>query len=426
MLLKIKNFAKIQNAEVKIDGITVIAGENNTGKSTIGKILYSMYASYYNIEEKIYSEKKDLIISKLFKYVVNLDEDLNSLNNNITLCRSIAEKIINNYENISNINKFVSDLMSKDFKINLDDSDFDKIILDIQEVLDIKNDIVEFTIVEDIFNSEFNSQINHTNFKDKKATVELNIKDKSLYFVFKNNEIENIKRTINLFVNPIYIDNPFMLDELSNKKINPFKAVHHKEDFSNKLENRNSNNNLINQTLTKSRLSKIISKLNSVTNGSFSDIDGELKFNITGLNEPLSLTNLSNGLKTFVIIKRLLENGYLEENGLLILDEPEIHLHPDWQLILAEIIVLLNEEFSINIIVNTHSPYFLNAIEVFSTKYKVSNKCNYYLAELDKDDNTVSHIADVTNETSYIYDKLASPLQKLEKLFYEIGENNEF
>lgn len=425
MILKIENFAKIKNAEVKIDGITVIAGENNTGKSTIGKILYSIYASYYDFEDKIYLEKKDLIMSKLFRYYINLEEDLNSLNNNITLSRTIAEKIINNYNDISDINNFVSDQISKDFKISLDDSDFNKIILDIQEVLTIENNIVEFTIVNDIFNSEFNSQINHTNFKDKEASVELKIKDKFLSFKFKNNEIQDIKRTINLFVNPIYIDNPFILDELSNKKIAPFNLVHHKKDFSNKLEVSNSNNNFINQTLTKSKLSKIIEKLSSVANGSFSNIDGELKFNILGLNEPLNLTNLSTGLKTFIIIKRLMENGYLEDNGVMILDEPEIHLHPDWQIILAEIIVMLNKEFNINIIINTHSPYFLNAIEVFSNKYKISNKCNYYLAESDNSDDTISYITDVTDSTSYIYDKLASPLRKLENLFYEVGEYGE-
>ena len=43
MELKISNFAKIKEANIKLDGITVIAGENNTGKSTIGKILFFYY-----------------------------------------------------------------------------------------------------------------------------------------------------------------------------------------------------------------------------------------------------------------------------------------------------------------------------------------------------------------------------------------------
>lgn len=53
MELKISNFAKIKEANIKLDGITVIAGENNTGKSTIGKILFSMFNSLKDIDGRI-------------------------------------------------------------------------------------------------------------------------------------------------------------------------------------------------------------------------------------------------------------------------------------------------------------------------------------------------------------------------------------
>lgn len=43
MELSIKNIGKIANADIKLNGITVVAGENNTGKSTIGKVLYSYF-----------------------------------------------------------------------------------------------------------------------------------------------------------------------------------------------------------------------------------------------------------------------------------------------------------------------------------------------------------------------------------------------
>lgn len=39
MKLTLKNIGKIGTASVEINGITVIAGENNTGKSTVGRAL---------------------------------------------------------------------------------------------------------------------------------------------------------------------------------------------------------------------------------------------------------------------------------------------------------------------------------------------------------------------------------------------------
>lgn len=123
------------------------------------------------------------------------------------------------------------------------------------------------------------------------------------------------------------------------------------------------------------------------------------------------MVNLSTGMKSFVILRRLLQNGNIDENGMLIFDEPEIHLHPEWQLKFAEIIVLIQKEFSMNILLNTHSPYFLNAIEVYSEKYKIDHSCKYYLAD---EENGVASIMDVSDETEKIYEKLAKPLQELE------------
>lgn len=116
-------------------------------------------------------------------------------------------------------------------------------------------------------------------------------------------------------------------------------------------------------------------------------------------------------MKTFIIIKTLLLNGSISEKSTLILDEPEIHLHPEWQLVFAEIIVLLQKEFDMTILINTHSPYFLEALEVYSKKHSIDEKCKYYLAENTGD---VSIIKDVTDNPELIYKKLARPFQILE------------
>jgi predicted ATP-dependent endonuclease of OLD family len=41
MKLHIENFRKIASADLELNGLTVVIGDNNTGKSTIGKLWYS-------------------------------------------------------------------------------------------------------------------------------------------------------------------------------------------------------------------------------------------------------------------------------------------------------------------------------------------------------------------------------------------------
>lgn len=73
MRLQIKNFAAIREADIKFDGITVIAGENNAGKSTVGKILFSFFHSFYDMQEKIQSNRWQAISNKVSQ---DIDESI--------------------------------------------------------------------------------------------------------------------------------------------------------------------------------------------------------------------------------------------------------------------------------------------------------------------------------------------------------------
>ena len=52
---------------------------------------------------------------------------------------------------------------------------------------------------------------------------------------------------------------------------------------------------------------------------------------------------------------------------------------------------------------------------MYSEKYEIEKKFNYYIAN---EEQGITSIVDVTNETEKIYVKLAKPLQELENMEY--------
>ena len=137
---------------------------------------------------------------------------------------------------------------------------------------------------------------------------------------------------------------------------------------------------------------------------------------------PLNLNSISAGLKSFVILKQLLLNGELKEKDVIVLDEPEIHLHPEWQMKYAEIIVCLQKEFDFSIVVTTHSSHFMEALELYSKKYGISDKGHYYLA---KHYNSGTKFLDVTESTGEIYKEMVEPSLSLDVLREELYSEND-
>ena len=155
-------------------------------------------------------------------------------------------------------------------------------------------------------------------------------------------------------------------------------------------------------------------------NGDFVDFEEQLRFKENGIDEPVRVSNLSMGSKSLAIILKLIKSGYIMDKGIIILDEPEIHLHPKWQLYFAEILVMMQKELNLHILINTHSPYFINALEVYSIEYDTASKYSYYLASLN---NNKALFEDVTSNTQKIYKLLAEPLRKLNDMMYDYRRN---
>lgn len=417
MRVNIKNFGKIKEANIEINGITVIAGENNTGKSTVGKAVSCMYNAFHNLDAKVERERLKDIVRLFIHSRANFPDKFET-------ALDIADELLRlNGPNEKEVEQIISPYFQNENTMKMEDI--------VQKTLGyLKFDEYELKkmIVDRFFNVVFNHQIiNNVNIDDN-ASVELDIKDGEVGVNFHKNNVSSITQ-MDLYCDGIYIDNPFLVDSIEkavpyDKEEEAFSMVFRRNDFYNlryilaeKLSSSplDKGSSLMDEAIYKSRVDKFLNRIVETVKGDFIEKEGKIMFTDKDTNSEIELANLSTGIKSFAIILKLIENRMINDKTMLVLDEPEVHLHPKWQLIYAEILVLLQKEFDLNIIITTHSPYFINAIETYSAKNEVANRCKYYLAELDSEG---SVFRDVTRNTDAIYELLSKPLRKLNDLMY--------
>ena len=76
MELFLDNVGIIKNSTVKIEGLTVITGKNNSGKTTVGKVLYSIVRARSNVEKAYIESRNAYIVSQLdeISYILQISE----------------------------------------------------------------------------------------------------------------------------------------------------------------------------------------------------------------------------------------------------------------------------------------------------------------------------------------------------------------
>ncbi len=58
MKIKLQNIGIIEEADINIDGITLIAGQNDSGKSTVGKLLFSIIKAIHRYKEDLGEDRE--------------------------------------------------------------------------------------------------------------------------------------------------------------------------------------------------------------------------------------------------------------------------------------------------------------------------------------------------------------------------------
>ena len=417
MNISVSNVAKVRNAQIEIDGITVVAGLNGTGKTTISKGIYSSINAYKSLPEKILQSRRDSIHNTLMQILrrnEKLEQSFKYYDLVSDFFRELSDKNIIVWVADRSLSKnYLKEWFSKVEEVSEDE--IDEIVTEISKILvRTDNDYTKF-LVDSYFNRVFKQQINCFQSPGV-AEVEIEIDDKKFFSQFGNHKLTDHTCGLSCDKKAIYIESHNILDlsglsrNFFGKQVYPTIAT---ENLFRFLRSDKKFDTLYEDYTDAIELEHIIDIIiDQVTHGKLNvDESGNFQFQDSITNHSVNISNLSAGLKIFAVLQRLLENGTCKKGDILLIDEPEVNLHPEWQVIFAEILVLLQKKIGLVIYVNTHSPYFVRAIEVKMAEYEIADKGKFYLMQECEDG--LCESKDVTKETEQIYSLLYKPLEEL-------------
>lgn len=443
MKLTVNNFGIIKKAEVEIGGLTVITGENDTGKSTVGKIIFSLVKAFARYREDLEENKDNTILFYLeeiyftLRRIVNISYE-HDVRDFFQPRRLQNQLRLEYHETRKEALLVLESARQKGIDIPVDfyhllESNFAKIAYVLNEPEDKKGAINR--AIKKAFYSEFKNEIlQKGGFPQSEATV--SIKDGASEIIdLRLNRDGAIKYQASDdlgFSDATYVDSPAVIqfnnlvrtsktlfdDTSSNRLTVPL----HLKDLSSKLSDSMYGFLELDLFQEDTEMTALTKKISGLLDGSV-DYDSDKKdfvFNRNGIS--VSSTNIASGIKALGMLDLLIKGGNTKRNSLLILDEPEVNLHPKWQVAYCDIITSL-VHCGVELIVTTHSPYIVHALKEFSEKKGIQNQ--FYLAN-KMDFENFSEFMDISNNISYAIDLLAMPMHELNKKSIEnvFSKNN--
>ena len=432
MYIKLQNVGAIKEATVDLTGLSVIAGRNGTGKSTIGKTVYAVIKSI---------QEQDAIVAKKQKEFIDW-----ACKNVYFQLQGVIARAANTGKQIASDNELLeSNFQLGSFEQPLFQYIDDKNLTSAYTLIDSRIATIDnFSRIVDVETKVKVTELLKT-LKNNLAPMDTSTSLKeSLLFMYKrvfDGQINNLKShlTSNVDFGGLlkysvsnnadtmpFADRLTILSADAQIQQKVFQdATFVETPLLLQVENVRDTENLptywidllrkvsmqsVDSTLQNSSIKEAIVDISNALGGSLEYNTNRRRFEFIkkdfNNSANVSVSNAASGEKILGIFQQLALKGMFGPDKILILDEPENHLHPEWLAVLAEVLVKLAVA-KCPILITSHSPDLLQAIRFYANKHKFAD-LKFYLANADN-----HTIEDKTGKVSEIFDNLAKPINDI-------------
>ncbi|MEO5357245.1 MAG: ATP-binding protein [Nitrospirae bacterium YQR-1] len=370
MKIKVKNLGVLRQAEFELGDLTIICGKNNTGKTYATYALFgflSFWRSVFKIDipaefverlmkdgaadidlEYFVRKAPDIVKQGCLDYIKHLPNVFASSEKNFSDASFLINIDVNDVNLKKSFERTISSSNNKLFAISkqADDSKFLISLLVDKDDVKVPSQIISQIIGDAVKEILFSS-------------------------LFPNVFIASAERTgAAIFRKELNFARNRILEEISSKgiEIDPFdlltKAysdyplpVKDNVDFTRQLEEISKKDSFITR-----QHPDILSDFGNIIGGSYSVTKNEELFFIPKVNKRLKLTMDASSSA----VRSLLDIGFYlrhvaKENDLLMIDEPELNLHPENQRRVARLLARLVNT-GIKVFLTTHSDYIIKEL----------------------------------------------------------------
>jgi len=406
-IARFQNFAKLKDTQIAFNDITVLAGKPGTGKSYVMKFMYAInetissildgsFKKHYALMGDTSDNEQVLILS--MKNLIKISQALNTLLENNNYIE--AYKLFCNEKNmIEKDNKEKSNI-------------FIPLIETILKKLSKKEEDSLLKSEEEKFHFIFRNILTSIFTDINQVDSEFEFENDVLKIIYRENELEIDKLNLNSKMNnALFVETPLILEFEKFLPSERFKTPYHIDSL---LQELNKNDFSFTSDETNDFINQFKKSTSTIINGNISKGSQGFSFELdTG--KSFNIINASSGIKSIGLLQYLVTNKALKKGSILFWEEPEVHLHPEWQLKMVELFVELMNA-GVKIVFSTHSTFMADSLNALSKKKDFADRVTF---NLFKENNGIveNHILDTDEKWKLIQDELLK--SSLEEIMWQ-------